>query len=78
MNRVTRRIAIVTPDKVLDATVEPGTTTADVLKFLGLNNGAWLSTRDGLPFGENEQIYCHIKDGDKLYVSPRAEVARRS
>ena len=72
---MSKKIAIATPDDIVDAEIEPGTTTTDILKFLGLSNESMLSPKNGLPFAKDEMIYGQVAEGEKLILMPKAEVA---
>ena len=54
----------------------PGVTTRDLLEQLGLT-GYLSKLDDPAPFGENEELFSRVKDGDKLVVSPNTPVANR-
>lgn len=65
----------------IDVTIEPGTTSADILDHIkdtkGTNlTGYALSKEDGKnQFGNNENIYPKIEDGEKLYAFKVSKVA---
>ncbi len=69
-----KHLAVISGDQVLDVLVQPGTTTADVRRRLGLPNEFMLSRRDGLPFGDNEDLFGQVRGGEKLYASAPATV----
>lgn len=57
-----------------DVTIQPGTTAREVLNQLGLN-GYLLSTKGAQTyFGEDENLYPLVVDGDLLYATTAAEV----
>ena len=57
-----------------DVTIQPGTTPHEVLSQLGLN-GYLLSTKGANTyFGDDENLYPKIVDGDLLYATSTAEV----
>lgn len=62
-----------------DLAVATSTTAADVRRQLNLPAEFLLSRRDGLPFGEHEDIWSKVQAGDKLFMTPPATVgtARR-
>lgn len=70
-----KRVAICAGDGApRDATVQPGTTAADLLSQVGLTTEYLLSKRDGLKFGDTETVYGLVSDGDKLHASTKSEV----
>ena len=73
---VDKALAVVCGDKVSDITIQPGTTAADILTSVQLPGSYWLSKRDGQPFGENEVVYDLLRNGEKIYATPEASVAR--
>lgn len=54
----------------------PGVTTRDLLEQLGLS-GHLSKLDDPTPFGENEELFSRVQDGDKLIVGPNTPVAKR-
>ena len=56
-------------NKIQDLAIRPGTTTADVLRELGVSDSHWLSARDGTPFAHDEDVYGRVRDGQKLFTS---------
>jgi hypothetical protein len=58
-----------------DVEIAPGTTARDILHQLGLR-GYLLSTGPTSDrfFGEDENVYAVVGDGDKLFATTRAEV----
>ncbi|MCC6970876.1 MAG: hypothetical protein IT434_11725 [Phycisphaerales bacterium] len=70
-----KRIAVITNDNVPhDAVVLPGTTPTDLRRSLGLGDDFLLSKRDGLPFGDAEDVYGLVREGEKVYATPPAVV----
>jgi hypothetical protein len=61
----------------IDRRIAPGTTAGELLADLGLA-GYLLSSGPASKkfFGEDENIYVSVTDGDKLYASSPAEVGR--
>lgn len=57
---------------IKDITIRPGTTAQDILREIDLE-GYVLSKGNEAPFGENENVYPLVQDGDKLYASTPAE-----
>ena len=70
-----------TQDPPIDVSIEAGTTSADILDHIketkGINlNGYSLSKEDGKnQFGNNENIYPKVEDGEKLYAFKVSKVA---
>jgi len=57
-----------------DVTIQPGTTAHEVLSQLGLE-GYLLTTKGGNTyFGDDENLYPKVVDGDLLYATTEAEV----
>lgn len=57
-----------------DVVIQPGTTAHDVLTQLGLE-GYMLSAKSGQTyFGDDENLYPKVLDGDLLYATSEAEV----
>jgi hypothetical protein len=57
-----------------DLTIQPGTTSRDVMTQLGLE-GYLLSAKGGNTyFGDDENLYPQVLDGDLLYATSSAEV----
>lgn len=73
-----RHVAVVAGEQVFDATLLPASTPRDVLRQAGLPETHFLSLRDGLPFGIDENIYPRVRAGEKLYANPEATVAIES
>jgi len=69
-----KHLAVINGTQVLDVLVQPGDDDVGRSRRLGLPNEFLLSRRDGLPFGENEDIYGLVRDGEKLYASAPATV----
>ena len=69
-----KELSIISGDKIFDISVRPGTTSHDILSGLGLK-GHWLSSSDSLQFGDNENVYGLVQDGQKLFASAPADVA---
>ena len=72
-----KRIAVVVAGSTRgpqDVTIQPGTTSQEVLSQLGLE-GYLLSTKGGNTyFGDDENLYPKVVDGDLLYATTEAEV----
>jgi hypothetical protein len=57
-----------------DVTIQPGTTAHEVLNQLGLE-GYLLSAKGGTTYyGDDENLYPQVLDGDLLYATSSAEV----
>jgi len=57
-----------------DLTIEPGTTAKDILNQLNLS-GYILSKDSGQhTFGENENVYANVDDGEKLHAVSKTDV----
>jgi hypothetical protein len=59
---------------MIDRTVAPGTTAADVLRDINLPNGLLSRGEHGEIFANSDYIYDHIKEGEKLFASAPAQV----
>lgn len=59
----------------IDVEIDPGTTAGEILGQLNLH-GYLLSTGPNSTsfFGDTENVYARVQDGDKLFASTRAEV----
>ena len=59
----------------VDVELDPGTTAGEILRELGLQ-GYLLSTGPNSSnfFGDSENVYPKVNDGDKLFATTRAEV----
>lgn len=73
-----KNITIVSNGTVHDLAVAPSTSTADVRRQINLPPEYLLSKRDGLPFGEQEDIWSRVQPGEKLFASPPAVVGTLS
>ena len=60
----------------LDVEILRGVTTRDLLSQLNLS-GHLTKLGDPAPFGENEDVYSRVEDGDKLILAPTTTVAQR-
>lgn len=69
-----KHLAIIANEQVSDVIVRPGTSTADIRRQLGLPTEFMLSPRQGLPFGEHEDLFGLVREGDKIFASPPATV----
>ncbi len=71
-----KHLAVFSNEKSWDIVVRPGTSTADIRRQTGLPAEFMLSPRQGLPFGEHEDLFGLVRDGDKIFASPPATVGR--
>ena len=68
-------------DHPIDVSIEPGTTSSDILDHIKETNdvnltGYGLSKEDGSnQFGNNDNIYPKVEDGEKLYAFKVSKVA---
>jgi hypothetical protein len=61
----------------IDVEIEPGTTAGEILKQIGLA-GYWLAFPNSPRFFSNDEaVFPHVLDGDKLLASSPADVGRR-
>jgi hypothetical protein len=60
--------------KLVDRTIAPGTTAADLLRDVGLPNGLLSKSRDGEFLANADTVYDQITDGQKLFASTPASV----
>lgn len=60
--------------KLVDRTIAPGTTAADLLRDIGLPNGLLSKSRDGDFLANADTVYDKITDGQKLFASTPASV----
>lgn len=70
-----KNVAVIVGDEVHDIAVLAGTTAADILAECGAPGDYWLATRDGQPFGPEDNVYARVNDGDKLVAAAQATVA---
>jgi hypothetical protein len=72
MKQVT--VCMLESGKLVDRTIAPGTTAADLLRDVGLPNGLLSTSRDGDFFANADTVYEKITDGQKLFASTPASV----
>lgn len=72
MKQVT--VCMLESGKLLDRTIAPGTTAADLLRDIGLPNGLLSKSRDGEFLANADTVYDKITDGQKLFASTPASV----
>ncbi len=56
-----------------DLEIQPGTTAADILRQIGLQDHQ-LKMQGEDPFGNTENVYPRIADGEKLFANSIADV----
>ena len=59
-----------------DLAIEAGTTTRDILQQVGLQGYVLSKDAGQHPFGESENIYAAVDDGEKLYAAAKTDVGR--
>lgn len=59
-----------------DLSIQPGTSARDVLNQLGLQGYVLSKDRGEHPFGESENIYTEVDDGEKLFAAAKTDVGR--
>lgn len=65
-------------DQYHDLTIEAGTTARDVLQQLGLQ-GYVLSKDNGQhTFGDTENVYASVDDGEKMHAAAKTDVGRQA
>ena len=57
-----------------DLTVQPGTTAGDILGQLSLNGYNLAKDQGRHIFGETENIYPEVQDGEKLHAISKTDV----
>src|SRR5579864_2606195 len=72
MKQVT--VSILASGQLLDRTIAPGTTAADLLRDVNLPNGLLSNKPDGDYFANSDSIYDKVTDGQKLFASTPASV----
>ena len=73
----TKHISIVlggSGEQTHDVEVQRGTTARDLSERLDLT-GYLTRYGDPAPFGENEEVFSRVQDGDKLILAPKNPVA---
>lgn len=69
-----KKVGVVAGNMVHDLLIRPGTTAGDVVRQLDLPGDYALSKRDGVLFGDNEEVYGQLREGEKLVASAPAIV----
>lgn len=59
-----------------NAVIKAGTTPKDIVRDLGLTGYMLSKSSTDPPFGDDENVYPQVEDGDKLYASTRADAGR--
>ena len=75
----TKHISVViagSGEQIHDIEIPRGTTVRDLLQRLNLT-GHLSKYGDPAPFGENEELYARVDDGDKLVLGASTPVAER-
>lgn len=72
MKQVT--VSILASGQLLDRTIAPGTTAADLLRDVNLPSGLLSKKPDGDYFANSDSIYDKVTDGQKLFASTPASV----
>ena len=67
-------VSILGSGQLLDRTIAPGTTAADLLRDVNLPQGLLSKKPDGDYFANSESIYDKVNDGQKLFASTPASV----
>ena len=57
-----------------DLTIQPGTSAGDILNQAGLKGYVLSKDRGQHPFGQNENVYPEVDDGEKLYAAAKTDV----
>lgn len=72
MKQVT--VSILASGQLMDRTIAPGTTAADLLRDVNLPNGLLSKKPEGDYFANSDSVYDKISDGEKLFASSPASV----
>ena len=72
-----KRVAVVAGDRIHDIIVRPGTTSHDIIRQLEIPSDFSLSKRDGVFFGDSEDVYGQLREGEKVFASAPAIVGAR-
>jgi hypothetical protein len=67
-------VFLVGSGQIIDRTIAPGTTTADLLRDVNLPQGLLSKRTDGDYFANSDSIYDKVNDGQKLFASTPASV----
>ena len=57
-----------------DLSIQPGTTASDILKQVGLQGYVLSKDRGQHIFGEKENVYPEVDDGEKLFAASKTDV----
>lgn len=57
-----------------DVTIQPGTTSRDVMTQLGLEGYLLSAKGSNTYYGDDENLYLQVLDGDLIYATTAAEV----
>ena len=69
-----KHVAVVCGNTIHDILVRPGTTSGEIVRQLELPHDFVLSKRDGILFGDHEEVYGGLRDGEKMFASAPAVV----
>jgi len=61
-----------------DLTIEAGTTARDILQQVGLQGYVLYKDNGQHPFGETENVYASVDDGEKLQAAAKTDVGRQA
>ncbi len=60
-----------------DLEIEPATTSSDILNQLNYSGYVLSKDAGNHVFGDNENVYASIEDGEKLHAASKADVGNR-
>ncbi len=61
-----------------DLTIEAGTTARDILQQVGLQGYVLSKDAGQHAFGETENVYAAVDDGEKLHAATKTDVGREA
>jgi hypothetical protein len=61
-----------------DLTIEAGTTARDILQQVGLQGYVLSKDAGQHTFGETENVYAAVDDGEKLHAAAKTDVGRQA
>jgi len=61
-----------------DLTIEAGTTARDILQQIGLQGYVLSKDAGQHTFGETENVYAAVDDGEKLHAAAKTDVGRQA
>ena len=65
-------------NKLREVELQPGTTSGDVLKALGLSGYLLGRESSGHYYAHDEEIYASVEDGSKLRATLQSDVGNRN